>query len=44
MDNTGDGPTVRPDVLADIRSYPVDWRDVFERVLTETEERMRCFW
>jgi len=25
-------------------SYPTDWRDVLERVLTETDERMRGFW
>lgn len=25
-------------------SYPTDWRDVLERVIDETDERMRGFW
>ena len=37
------GPNADRDNAVD-ESYPIDWRDVLARVLTETDERMQAFW
>ncbi|SFS98034.1 hypothetical protein [Halostagnicola kamekurae] len=44
--NTRDHVHPGPDAPTpgDDTSHPADWRDVLSRVLSEIEERQRCFW